>query len=180
MTKNEKRAAKILAGLFILLVIFIVSVAVYLYFRYRYLDNLYTELQVQKLMLREFNDKAESEDLEAKMAESEAKIAELEAFNNKLLRPVSDEAYFMDEITKVLISNDIEIISSDVYSPQDQRFIANLDLNVKCKHANIKNFLYDLRKLPFNVRIASFDTEYSDNLMQDEAGITLQMQALLE
>ena len=168
MTKNEKRAAKILAGLFILLGIFIASVAVYLYLKYRYLDNLYAELQVQELMLREANNKTEREAVSADMAD----LKDFKDF--KLVQPLEFSADFQAEIHKIVSSNDVKIVSSDVYSLQEQPFIANLDLNIKGKRGNIINLLAELRTLPFAVRLASLDIEYSDNVTQDEASMTLQ------
>ncbi|MBQ3625240.1 MAG: hypothetical protein II948_00635, partial [Synergistaceae bacterium] len=59
MNENERRAAAVLAGLFILLGIFIACVAFYLYYKSSYLNNLYAELNAQGVMLQISNNKSE-------------------------------------------------------------------------------------------------------------------------
>ncbi|MBR1418301.1 MAG: hypothetical protein IJ576_04990 [Synergistaceae bacterium] len=171
MTKNEIRAAKILAGLFILLGIFILCAAAYLYLKYRYLNNLYAELKVQELILREANNKNEHEAISADMAD-------LRDFKDlELVQPLEFSADFQAEIHKIVSSNDVTIVSSEIYTSQDQAFIVNLDLDIMGNYANIINILAEWRKLPFAVRIAEFDIKHSGSLTYEAI---LKLQALLK
>ena len=88
MNKNERRAAAVLAVLFVLLGIFIACVAFYLYYKSSYLNNLYAELNAQGVMLRISNNKAERDNL------SDA-LNDFKVLNN-LLQPLPADVDFQE------------------------------------------------------------------------------------
>ena len=170
MNKNERRAAAVLAGLFILLGIFIACVAFYLYYKSSYLNNLYAELNAQGVMLKISNNKTERDNL------SDA-LNDLKALNN-LLQPLPADVDFQDEVQKIVTSNDVEIISSQVANDDESgQNILNLDLNIKGNYTNIIKVLAEWRALPFPLRIAEFEIKGGENLNQ---AVSVKLQALIK
>ena len=168
MNKNERRAAAVLAVLFVLLGIFIAFAAFYLYYKSSYLNNLYAELNAQGVMLQISNNKAERDNL------SDA-LNDFKVLNN-LLQPLPADVDFQDEVQKIVTSNDVEIISSQVANEDDSgQNILNLDLNIKGNYANIIKILAEWRALPFPLRIAEFEIKESENLNQE---VSVKLQAL--
>ncbi|MBQ6910073.1 MAG: hypothetical protein IJQ29_08130, partial [Synergistaceae bacterium] len=101
MNENERRAAAVLAVLFVLLGIFIACVAFYLYYKSSYLNNLYAELNAQGVMLKISNNKAERDNL------SDA-LNDFKVLDN-LLQPIPADVDFQEEVQKIVTSNDVEI-----------------------------------------------------------------------
>lgn len=173
MNENERRAAAVLAGLFILLGIFIACVAFYLYYKSSYLNNLYAELNAQGVMLKISNNKTERDNL------SDA-LNDFKVLDN-LLQPLPADVDFQDEVQKIVTSNDVEIISSQVAQVANEdesgQNILNLDLIIKGNYANIIKILAELRALPFPLRIAEFEIKDSENLNQE---VSVKLQALIK
>ncbi|MBR0095884.1 MAG: hypothetical protein IJP88_01735, partial [Synergistaceae bacterium] len=170
MNENERRAVAVLAGLFILLGIFIACVAFYLYYKSSYLNNLYAELNAQGVMLKISNNKTERDNL------SDA-LNDLKALNN-LLQPLPADVDFQDEVQKIVTSNDVEIISSQVANDDESgQNILNLDLNIKGNYTNIIKVLAEWRALPFPLRIAEFEIKGGENLNQ---AVSVKLQALIK
>ena len=170
MNKNERRAAAVLAGLFILLGIFIACVAFYLYYKSSYLNNLYAELNAQGVMLQISNNKSERDNLTDT-------LNDLKALNN-LLQPLPADVDFQDEVQKIVTSNDVEIISSQVANDDESgQNILNLDLNIKGNYTNIIKVLAEWRALPFPLRIAEFEIKGGENLNQ---AVSVKLQALIK
>ncbi|MBQ9582062.1 MAG: hypothetical protein IJR21_06805 [Synergistaceae bacterium] len=170
MNENERRAAAVLAGLFILLGIFIACVAFYLYYKSSYLNNLYAELNAQGVMLQISNNKSERDNLTDT-------LNDLKALNN-LLQPLPADVDFQDEVQKIVTSNDVEIISSQVANDDESgQNILNLDLNIKGNYANIIKVLAEWRALPFPLRIAEFEIKGGENLNQ---AVSVKLQALIK
>ena len=170
MNKNERRAAAVLAGLFILLGIFIACVAFYLYYKSSYLNNLYAELNAQGVMLQISNNKSERDNLTDT-------LNDLKALNN-LLQPLPADVDFQDEVQKIVTSNDVEIISSQVANDDESgQNILNLDLNIKGNYTNIIKVLAEWRALPFPLRIAEFEIKGGENLNQE---VSVKLQALIK
>ncbi|MBQ3377322.1 MAG: hypothetical protein IJG62_03535 [Synergistaceae bacterium] len=170
MNENERRAAAVLAGLFILLGIFIACVAFYLYYKSSYLNNLYAELNAQGVMLQISNNKSERDNLTDT-------LNDLKALNN-LLQPLPADVDFQDEVQKIVTSNDVEIISSQVANDDESgQNILNLDLNIKGNYTNIIKVLAEWRALPFPLRIAEFEIKGGENLNQ---AVSVKLQALIK
>lgn len=170
MNKNERRAAAVLAVLFVLLGVFIACVAFYLYYKSSYLNNLYAELNAQGVMLQISNNKAESDNLTDT-------LNDLKALNN-LLQPLPADVDFQEEVQKIVTSNDVEIISSQVANDDESgQNILNLDLIIKGNYANIIKILAELRALPFPLRIAEFEIKGGENLNQ---AVSVKLQALIK
>ena len=170
MNENERRAAAVLAGLFILLGIFIACVAFYLYYKSSYLNNLYAELNAQGVMLQISNNKSERDNLTDT-------LNDLKALNN-LLQPLPADVDFQDEVQKIVTSNDVEIISSQVANDDESgQNILNLDLNIKGNYTNIIKVLAEWRALPFPLRIAEFEIKGGENLNQ---AASVKLQALIK
>ena len=170
MNKNERRAAAVLAGLFILLGLFIACVAFYLYYKSSYLNNLYAELNAQGVMLQISNNKSERDNLTDT-------LNDLKALNN-LLQPLPADVDFQDEVQKIVTSNDVEIISSQVANDDESgQNILNLDLNIKGNYTNIIKVLAEWRALPFPLRIAEFEIKGGENLNQ---AVSVKLQALIK
>lgn len=170
MNENERRAVAVLAGLFILLGIFIACVAFYLYYKSSYLNNLYAELNAQGVMLQISNNKSERDNLTDT-------LNDLKALNN-LLQPLPADVDFQDEVQKIVTSNDVEIISSQVANDDESgQNILNLDLNIKGNYTNIIKVLAEWRALPFPLRIAEFEIKGGENLNQ---AVSVKLQALIK
>lgn len=160
----------VLAGLFILLGIFIACVAFYLYYKSSYLNNLYAELNAQGVMLQISNNKSERDNLTDT-------LNDLKALNN-LLQPLPADVDFQDEVQKIVTSNDVEIISSQVANDDESgQNILNLDLNIKGNYTNIIKVLAEWRALPFPLRIAEFEIKGGENLNQ---AVSVKLQALIK
>ena len=105
-------------------------------------------------------------------------MADLKDFKDlELVQPLEFSADFQAEIHKIVSSNDVTIVSSEIYTSQDQAFIVNLDLDIMGNYANIINILAEWRKLPFAVRIAEFNINHSGSLTYEAI---LKLQALLK
>ena len=82
---------------------------------------------------------------------------------------------------KIVTSNDVEIISSQVAQVANEdesgQNILNLDLIIKGNYANIIKLLAELRVLPFSLRVAEFEIKESENLNQE---VSVKLQALIK
>lgn len=175
MNLKEKRAAMILALLFLLLGVMILCVAYYLNNRVNFLNAQLAALNERTMKLK--NNQA---NLEAERENLTGTLDELENYNFK---PVSSDIAFYSEIQRAAVENKVSIISSQSVASQSENDknknkIGNLSaiaMNLKGSYTNVVNLIAAWRALPFPVRILALEIKNNDlRTGQVEVSVTVQ------
>lgn len=170
MNSNEKRAAIILAALFLLLGFALLCVVYYLNNRVRFLNAQITTLNEQNSRLKRNTADRISE---RNILSDEIYGFEREEYNYNLA-PEYDATETYAIIFRKALDNSVTVLSSgNVTTEGGNKNIISININLRGEYSDMINLLADWRALPFPLKISEFEIKNIDN-GQTETNVIIQ------